>query len=508
MNKIFHILLATVLLAGCSKSALDLTNPNTITKENYWKNGDDVKSALASAYALFKNVDGGYWGVRGVELSNGRGDDFFIRNDVGYLYQLSTFTNTADNSAATSIWNVSYRAIFRANQVIENVPNVPGLTDEQKQAFIAEAKFIRGVNEFILVINFGDVAIRTDVPASTSEYFVAKSPAATVWAQVIKDFTEAAADLPVSYAASDIGRATKGAALGFLGKSYVYTKDWVNAEATLKLLTQAPFTYQLLNDYGQNFVVAGDNNMESLFEIQLADVGGTDPWAGENANEALGVTTAQEFAPSEVGGWFEVAPTDKLFNEFQVEKTTAGELDPRMYATLFWDYPGATFYQKPFSKFTLPFGFKSYYKKYQNFEKTDELTGSSGANNYQSDINEKALRYADILLLLAESVTMQDRPADAYPYVTAVRDRADLPALAAGKDQDQMMSEIKHQRMLEFAREGQRFYDLQRWGDLKTEITNSDKVGKQYYVVNKHDFFPIPQDEINSNPQMKQNTNW
>ena len=248
--------------------------------------------------------------------------------------------------------------------------------------------------------------------------------------------------------------------------------------------------------------------MESLFEIQIQDVGGTNPWAGENANEALGVTTAQEFAPAEVSGWFEVSPTDKLFNEFQKEKTITNELDPRMYATLMWNFPGATFYNKPFSDFSLQFGYLSMYKKYQNYTQENELAGSSGANNYASSINEKALRYSDVLLLLSEAVTMQARPADAYPYMTAIRDRANLPALTAGLDQTQMMAEIRHQRMLEFAREGQRFYDLKRWGLLQQELTNSDKIGKQFYVVNKHDYFPLPQAEINSNPKADQNPLW
>ncbi|SDG59829.1 RagB/SusD family nutrient uptake outer membrane protein [Chitinophaga filiformis] len=507
MNKIFFAIATTVVIAGCSSKELDLTNPNKITTETFWRNEADVQSAFAATYSLFKNVDGGYWGVRGVELSNGRGDDFFIRNDVSYLYQLSTFTNTPDNSAANNVFNISYRAIFRANQILANIDKVGGLDDTKKKQYIAEAKFLRGLNYYILAVNFGAVPLRITIPASTADYFIPVSPETEIWAQVIKDFTEAAAGLPVSYSAADLGRATKGAALGFLGKSYVYLKDWPNAEAALKQLTLAPFTYQLMPNYGDNFTVVNDNNIESLFEIQLADVGGTNPWAGENANESIGVTTAQEFAPSEVSGWFEVSPTDKLFNEFQKEKTTAGELDPRMYATLMWDYPGATFYNKPFSAFSLQFGYKSMFKKYQNYTKDNELTGSNGGS-YTSSINEKALRYADVLLLLSEAVTMQGRPADAYPYITQVRSRAQLPALIAGLDDTKMMAEIRHQRMLEFAREGQRFYDLKRWGLLQQELTNSDKVGKQFYVVNKHDYFPIPQDEINSNSKAEQNSYW
>ena len=188
------------------------------------------------------------------------------------------------------------------------------------------------------------------VPITKDDYFVAKSPEADVWKQVKQDLTDAAAGLPLTYPAQWIGRATKGAALGFLGKAEVYTKDWANAETTLKQLTTSPFNYQLMPNYGDNFIATKKNNQESVFEIQLADVGGTNPWSGENANEALGVTNAQEFAPSEVAGWFEISFTDKLFNEFQKEKTLSNAIDPRMFATMIWNYPGATFYNQPFQQ--------------------------------------------------------------------------------------------------------------------------------------------------------------
>jgi len=508
MKYLYIIFVMAAITAGCKKSTLELDNPNQITTNTYWKTEDDVLSSFGATYSLFRDVDGGYWGVRGIEFSNGRGDDFFIRNDVANLYQLSTFTNTPDNGPLNSFWNVAYRAIFRSNQILENIDKVTTLDAASKAKYVAEAKFIRGLNYFNLVINFGDVPIILKVPETTEQSFNAKSPEADVWKQVISDMTAASTDLPLAYDAKWIGRATRGAAVGYLGKAYVYTKDWANAETTLKKLTTAPYTYQLMPNYGDNFIVTKENNQESVFEIQLSDVGGTDPWAGENANQAIGVTTAQEFAPSEVSGWFEVSPTDKLFNEFKKERTTTGDLDPRMYATLAFDYPGSTFYTKPWSSFKLLFGFSSMFKKYQNYNQASELAGSSGAGNYTSSNNERALRYADILLLLAESMTMQGNTAGALPYVTQIRTRAQLPALAAGLNQTQMMAEIRHQRMIELARENQRFYDLKRWGLLKQELDNSDKVGKQFYVAPKFDYFPIPSNEVNSNPLMKQNPNW
>jgi hypothetical protein len=508
MKKIMILIIAVAFITSCKKSTLELVNPNQITTATYWKTETDVLSSLGATYGLLRDVNGGFYGVRGVELSNGRGDDFFIRNDVASLYQLSTFTNTPDNGPANDLFNDCYRAIFRANQILENVGKIPGLSDQSKVAYTAEAKFLRGLNYYILVINFGDVPMHLKVPITKDDYFVAKSPEADVWKQVKQDLTDAAAGLPLTYPAQWIGRATKGAALGFLGKAEVYTKDWANAETTLKQLTTSPFNYQLMPNYGDNFIATKKNNQESVFEIQLADVGGTNPWSGENANEALGVTNAQEFAPSEVAGWFEISFTDKLFNEFQKEKTLSNAIDPRMFATMIWNYPGATFYNQPFSNFKLIFGYSSLVKKYQNYMQNNEITGASGVSDYTSSNNERALRYADVLLLLTESLTMEGKVTEAYPYLKQIRDRAQLAALPAGFSQDQMMAEIRHQRMIEFARENQRFYDLKRWGLLKQEITNSDKVGKQFYVPGKHDLFPIPQSEINANPKMTQNPNW
>jgi hypothetical protein len=148
------------------------------------------------------------------------------------------------------------------------------------------------------------------------------------------------------------------------------------------------------------------------------------------------------------------------------------------------------------------------FKKYQNYTQNGELTGSSGASDYTSSNNERALRYADVVLMLAEAITMQGKTADAYSYVKQIRDRANLSVLAGGLSQDQMMAEIRHQRMIEFARENQRFYDLKRWGLTQQEVANSDKVGKQYFNEKKHILFPIPQSEINANPKMVQNSNW
>jgi hypothetical protein len=388
-----------------------------------------------------------------------------------------------------------------------------------KKQYLAEAKFLRALNYYYLIINFRDAPIILTVPLERSQYSTPKSPRADVWAQIEADFLEAKAGLPVSWPTQWVGRATQGAAIGFLAKSYVYQEKWAEAENEFKLIAQpsgapkAPYNYDLLANYEDNFLKEKDNNMESLFEIQMQNVGGNDLGGSENgtANETQGSTTAQAMAPAEAGGWYQGYPTKKIFDEFQKEKTPAGELDPRMYATLIWDYPGAMFYQKRYTtaNFPNPFqqGFSARVRKYQNYTQINE-TSTGAVAAMISDINEKALRYADILLLYAETVTKLGRPAEAYPLVNRIRTRAKLATLPTGYNADQMMAEIRHQRMIEFYREGQRFYDLRRWGLLEQEIKNSDKEGRQYFNIAQHAYFPIPQSEINTNPNITQDPAW
>ncbi|MCW2118820.1 RagB/SusD family nutrient uptake outer membrane protein [Flavobacterium sp. 7A] len=495
-NYIFIVIF--VMLLGACTNELEQINPNVITQENFWKTENDVLLGLAATYKTLKSKNTGYWNSGGIPVVNGRGDDFYIRNDVADLYRLSTFVNASTNGKVTDIFQGAYQGIFRANQIIENVPGVEGLDDGSKAAYIAEAKFLRALNYFYLVINFGDVAIVTSVPKTKEDYFIKQSPQADVWIQIENDLKDAKDGLPVTYASKWVGRATKGAAIGFLGKAYIYEKKWELAQAEFSNLIDAngnaiaPYAYDLLVNYSQNFEKEYDNNKESLFEIQFQNVGGTNLNPTENATESQGSVSGQFFAPAEVGGWFEGFPTNKMFDEFQKEKTITNDFDPRMYASIVWNYPGAVFYTKPFSGFTLQFGFNSMIKKYQNWKDKNEGIKIS-------EINEKALRFADILLLQAEALTMQNKVTEAYPFINRIRSRANLVPLTIGKTKDDMMSEIRHQRMVEFFREGQRFYDLKRWGLLQQEMTNSDKVGKEFYDSSK-DYFPIPQNELNTNP--------
>ncbi|MGQ8335340.1 RagB/SusD family nutrient uptake outer membrane protein [Sunxiuqinia sp. A32] len=497
MKRIFSILFIVIFFVGCGDDFLNESNPNTITKEAFWKSEGDVLKALAGTYNYLGNLDnGGYYDHSGMDLTIDRGDDFTAANSFNYLPGIGS-----------NVWNGAYKGIFRANQIIEETPQISTISDDSKKRYIAEVKFLRGLNYFHLASNWGAVPIHLTTPKSMDEYFVAKSPEDSVYIQIISDFTDAAEGLPISYSSEWVGRATKGAALGFMGKAYLYQKDYAKAEIVFEQLMQPPFSYALMNNYADNFDLQHENNIESVFEIQVQDVGGTYMWASD-ANENLGTRLNMEYMPREVGGWSQVYTTNKILMEFQKEKTTDGEFDPRMVATLIWEGEPGLFYQRPISDFFPDlYDTKCKLKKYLNWQQENEEIGINGGV-HSSSINIRALRYADVLLMHAEAVTMQGRPQDAYNDVNLIRQRAHLSDLPAGYNQGQMMAEIRHQRMIEFVFEGQRFYDLRRWGLLQQEISNSDKRGRENFDPEKHQYLPIPQSEMDNNPKMEQLPGW
>lgn len=503
-NRYIIFISAALLLGSCSGSFLDLDNPNKITTDNYWKTADDLESAVATIYNEMVEDYEGHYGTVNWELNEGRTENFTIRNDVRARYEISTYLNTPSNSCATSLYKGCYVSIFRANQVVEYGAAM-SIDSTVKTPLIAEARFLRGLNYFFLVNDFGSVPLITKVAQSSSDYFNAKSPVENIWQQVISDLQYAEKYLPATWSSAKRGRATKGAAAAFLGRAYLYRGEYDKALAELKSITdnESTYGYGLQPNFAELFDGKHENGVEGVFEIQYSLLGGTSIWTSDPASKTRATFVAQECAPGEVGGWFELYPTKVLLDKFLQEPAKDGGFDPRATATLAWNYPGCMYYTYDFSsKWSSD---AIWLRKNQNWWNANE-------GDWRSALDEYGMRYADVLLMLAEAYTMETNPdvASAAPLVQRIRDRANLPdKLAAMKaySPDQMMSEIRHQRDLEFAREGLHFYDLRRWGLLKETITAAQKLGYQNYST-KNDYYPIPESELNNNPQMTQNSPW
>ena len=325
------------LFSSCSDN-LELQNPSKVTTGSFWQTPEDLESGLATVYnVLVDNNNAGYWEIQAMQLKENRTENFVARNDVPGRYAVSSYKNTPSTSETTGMYKAMYIGIFRANQVINYAPQIKNIDETKRAQIVAEATFLRGLNYFNLVNEFGSVPIFTDLVKESADYFKEKSTEEEVWKQVIADFQAAATSpLPEIYPSALKGRVTKNTAIAYLGKSYLYLKDWAKAEEQFSKLVnnESVNGFGLLDDYAQLFDGKHENSKESVFEIQFSRQGGATIWGGNPSERTRATTMAQELAPGEVGGWFELLPTKVLLDAMTKEKTADNNFDPRALATL------------------------------------------------------------------------------------------------------------------------------------------------------------------------------
>ncbi|MDJ1483794.1 RagB/SusD family nutrient uptake outer membrane protein [Cytophagaceae bacterium YF14B1] len=513
MNKIKYSLLLLLVMMGCN-DRLDLTNPNSQTTGTFWQT---ESQAIAGCDAIYNSmiIDGSYMRMTPA-LSDARGDDMSGDSPWVDYVQVSNFTIPTTSAPVQWVWGAWYQLIWRANQVLENVPGIT-MDEDLKKRILGQAYFLRGLAYFNLANTYKVVPIITSTPKSSTDYYPASATEEEIWAQIFSDFQNAKDRLPVSYGnvsgvdAGQIGRATKGAATGMLGKAYLYRKQWQNAADQFNLLINGPELniYSLVSNYRDNFTASNENNSESLFEVQFAgpnEVGGSVPnWGGDPTSSWKQVSGQACTYGADGYGWSDFLPTTWIYNEYKQEKTKDGKTDPRLLATIASYEPddnSTTVYGNPWPYATN----KIYPRKYTN-------DGLGVANEYDlnSGINYRVLRYADILLMYAEALNELGQTAAAYPYIQQVRDRANLPDLVASKPnlaQTQMRDQIAHERALEFASEGQRINDIIRWGwlydaDKLAMLKTHDPDFNTWTAGNE--YLPIPQTELDVNKNLLPN---
>lgn len=499
LRYIFAAYIITVF-TGC-ESRLDLSDPNQQTSDTFWKNENDFDKALASCYTPLKNWNGGYYGTRGIMTQISRADDIEFRNDIRDIYSMHRFINDPNNSVAHNIFYQFYNAIYRANMILQQLEGKnlrPEFVDKVK----GEALFIRGMYFFQLAKEFKDVPLRLTASQDPSTFQLAKSSQAEVWTQAAKDFLEAKDLLPITNAK---GKPTKGSALAYLGKLYVYMENWEDARQTLEQLTKEPYTYKLVEEFTWNFDEEHEFNSESVFEIIYDAAGGSDQWDnGETANSAQSTTIAVEYAAGAVGGWFEATVTKKMMDIFLAEKAVNGQYDYRALTSVAWNYPGCKYYMQDFDKVLSGDDLKQYWIiKYQNSYKREQEVGT-----IPSYINIRAFRYADVILLLAESELNLGNTAKAIEYIDMIRTRGgNLAKYSGPTDAVSVKKELIRQRAIEFFKEGERFYDLRRWGILEEELKAQDP--QRFAAFQPRNLYlPIPAKEIQTNLECKQSEGW
>lgn len=515
INRLLLLMISFVCLAGC-EDELELTNPNNQVPDDFWLTPEHAVEGVNAVYNGLQ-LDGTY--MRMVPaLTDGRGDDFVQDTPWGDLARVANFTALPSTAPILWLWHAHHIVIFRANQVLDNVPDME-IDEGLKNRVLGQAYFLRGLAYFNLANNFKQVPVITSVPVETSEYYAETATEEELWNHIFSDFQNAKNILPLSYLevdgldAGDVGRATKGAAAGMLGKAYLFRGMWQEAANEFEEVMGYGI-YSLMDNYRDNFSPYTENNAESLFEVQFGtpdQVGGTDyNYGGEpNANwmqvSSVGHTYAQPGF-----GYDDFHPTHALYEAYKSERTVNGQLDPRLLATIASYEPEANS-TTVYDGVAWPHDENAIFpRKYTHDGIPGYATESQGGVE-RSDINYRVLRYADILMMYAEALNELNRTSEAYQYIQQVRDRAGLPDLSEVRpnmSQEEMRDQIAHERYVEFAIESMRIHDLIRWGwfyddeklaELRrrdAEFTNWSP-GKEY--------LPIPQNELDVNPNLSPN---
>ncbi|HET7898445.1 MAG TPA: RagB/SusD family nutrient uptake outer membrane protein, partial [Flavisolibacter sp.] len=327
--------------------------------------------------------------------------------------------------------------------------------------------------------------------------------------------------LPVSYSGANVGRATRGAAYALLGKAYLQERKYAEAATALAWLVTGDgrTVYDLVPNYRDNFIETTENNKESVFEFQF-QLNPNDRFDDDvNPNPDYlnyGSSVVPFFSPvmTETFGFADGQAHRWVVWEFLKEQTTGGQRDPRLATSFLYDStdvrgPNFTMvYGKTWAERNYPDGPANrrgtsrsvYFRKFLT-DATSNLTTFHSANNY------RFIRYADVLLMYAEALNAQGQTGQAYPYVDRVRQRAGLAPLSSampGLSQQQFLEQLKHERITELAGEGHRWDDLDRWGDLGTQLSNRDP-GFANFKKGRDELLPIPQQDIDADPNLKQN---
>jgi hypothetical protein len=291
--------------------------------------------------------------------------------------------------------------------------------------------------------------------------------------------------------AANLGRATWGAAIGHLGKAYLYHGDWQKAASEFKELIDANI-YNLVPNYRDNGNDLRENNIESIFEAQCNDAVSPNysTWRSRDGGPANYAASHGKVEP-----W--------LVKTFLEEKTVDGKVDPRAYATLIFPDPESTLYGgltylQAYK--TLDPSAPAYWKKYRNTE-----TRANDADGFKSGVNIRIMRFADVLLMYAEAENEANGPTiSAKTAFNRVRARANVASIDPNISKENFRAKIRRERVLELSGEENRWMDLKRWGILEERFKNPEVLSGKLFNKNKHEYYPIPATDMQTNKNLVQ----
>ena len=469
-------LLLTLLTLGCADDFLDRRPLVQQTADTFFTTEQHAVQATNATYQMLREWQVHVFSYIGMtDIVSDDADKGSTPNDATFLREIDDFTLDAANLGPSSVWEGYYNGIYRANVAVQRIPDIE-MDEALRDRLVAENRCIRGYFYFNLVRWFGGVPLVLE-PLAADEFEQPRASVDAVYAQIIDDLEAAAAVLPEKSdsSAADLGRVTRGTALGLLTKVYLTRERWDDARERGEQLI-ASGEYSLMPSFNEIFLPSGEHGSESIFEVSTVTLG--TGGGGSQFNEVQGVRGTPNL------GWGFNSPSLDLLAAFppndprrDATVLTEGEVLPDGSAVIVGD-PGVP-NQRVSQKAWAP-------------QPTSGGNGNGGGNI-------RLLRYADVLLMTAEAYVELGDVERGLELANEVRDRARgnlpvrfFPAIEAST-QDEARQAVWLERRLELAMEQQRWFDLVRQGRAEERLL---AVGKDNFRAGKHELFPIPQAEV------------
>ena len=518
MKKTTYILLALCLLGFSSCDWVSEPTPGVTQLSDYFVSGQaciyNVNANYVPLAWEFNNTYYSEWFIGDVMSDDALKGGQNI-SDMSAAYELENFKSNADNEIAEEFFKAQYEGIARCNSSLTYIPTVAcdsDMNESLKQRLLGECYFLRAYYYFRLVRTYGGVPLTLAIENSDEHWNRARSSAESIYAQIISDLENAESRLwnKSETGGADMGRATKGAAQAMLVKVYMYMHDYAKAkEWGDKFLTDQAAQYSLTPVFADNFTLAGENNEESIFEIQYANEATSDYNPGNGATRGTFTQVLTRSRSTNMGdeGWGFNKPTHNLYDEYE-------PTDPRRDATIILldadhlgdqdTYLGTSYLNRKSGLYNA------------------EGTGYTYKNthNTRGVLNNKQFRLADLYLLYAEACMETGDAGTATTYLNKVRARVGLPSYPGysfkvnGEEltSPTLQEALRHERRMELAMEGHRWFDLCRWGVAYEVMTAymalespEAKAEMQPFKKGVHELLPIPNKQRQLNSLLDQN---
>lgn len=492
MKLIKYLIIAIFLVVGIS-SCSDYLKEDVyefITPENFYKNEADAKAGLTSVYQTLQDQSGFrryIW--MGAEFP---GEAAYANASAPSRVEMDDFTWTPSTDFCKVIWGISYSGIRRANNLLVNIDKVTFKSEDTKKQIIGEAKFLRALNYFVLIRFYDHVPIVTEKDNLNAADLTNEGTDDAVWALIEEDLKYAESVLRTSNGASDIGRATKGAAMAMLSKVYLTEAAWpwnkagywekAATKADEIISGESSFGYGLETDFRKIFDVNNEHGKEYIFDVEFQ--------TSINGLDIPAVTGMRGYNVKKTDGWSSLISTPMFYKTYQMG-------DKRISTTFlvdFTDLKTSKVYHYNPDNGTEPSFPLCHFAKY--LDPSDNLATAAG----DYGCNMKVVRYADILMVQSEAYCELNQIDKAVSGINRVRERAGLTVLPSTISQTDLRNAIIQERIWEFAAEGQALFDLKRQHIMAIRM---NKV-----ILDKYYSLPVPQDELDKNPNLKQHPLW